>query len=190
MEVRLLDANRYGDLTSSLARQQNTSCVNLGEKLNMKISRRKFLEAGTLFTAAAGISLVTPNIIKGQTEKSLLSFKTKRSYEYPNDLLFNLTKSNFERLMKTQFVFFSPAIGAAGLTLVQVEDLARHKEGVEPNGGEGFSLLFRSKQADLAQGTYQVTHRSLGAFQLFIVPARSNRSASQYYEAIINRLHY
>jgi hypothetical protein len=190
MDVRLQPPTVNGDLKSSYAQQQNTSCI-LGEKSNMKISRRKFLEAGTLLTATAGISLTTPSVIKGQTEKDTSFFKTKRPYENPNDLLSNLTKLDFERQMKTKFVFFSPTLGAAGLTLTQVEDLARNKDGTEPNGDEGFSLLFRSKQANITQDTYQVTHASLGAFQMFIVPVCVSQSSSScYYEAVINRLYY
>jgi len=71
------------------------------------------------------------------------------------------------------------------LTLAEVAD---HRSPSSPAGTEHFSLIFRGPREPLLdQGTHALTHPSLGAFPLFIVPSLRNGDAPTYV-AIFNRL--
>lgn len=49
-----------------------------------------------------------------------------------------------------------------------------------------FCLMFRGPvDASLPQGTYELTHETLGPFQLFLMPRQPDQNGS-YYEVIIN----
>jgi hypothetical protein len=53
---------------------------------------------------------------------------------------------------------------------------------------EQFSVVFRGPaNLPLAQGTYQVEHDTLGAFQLFITPIVGSGPTQMFYEACFNR---
>lgn len=54
---------------------------------------------------------------------------------------------------------------------------------------ESFTAELRSPGGgSLAQGTYELEHDELGAFELFLVPV-APRGASARYEAVFNRAH-
>ena len=74
--------------------------------------------------------------------------------------------------------------GVAGLTLVEVTDLAR-PEAPGPRRSP-FSLVFRGPMKPvLAQRTYALEHASLGRLEIFIVPIGPDASGMRY-EAIFN----
>ncbi|PYP82661.1 MAG: hypothetical protein DMF61_25700 [Blastocatellia bacterium AA13] len=68
------------------------------------------------------------------------------------------------------------------LELVSLEDTS-----FAPNH-EQFSLEFRGPaEAVLPQSIYQMEHETIGAFSIFLVPIRRDKSGV-YYEAVFNRM--
>ena len=85
---------------------------------------------------------------------------------------------------------FVPHVGSAfrvvrpGLSPLRVR-LLESKQLQGP--GKSFSLLFHGKlRAQVQQGIYRIEHRSLGAFDLFLVPV-GRGVRGQDLEAVINR---
>jgi len=149
----------------------------------MKITRRKFLlHTGVAVLTAAIVSPVQ-NIL-GQTLQPDKLFPIPP--ESTDDPLNYLRREHFESVVNTYFQFQLDEGRNFRLQLLAVDNLtlgANEKQGF---AGQSFSLLFEgSKKSRIAQGTYQVSHDTLGQFRLFIVPVglRGNR-----YEAIINRI--
>ena len=118
------------------------------------------------------------------------SLKTSEVFQLPpestNDALNYLRREHFEAVVNTTFQF-QPVEGRAfRLQLLSVEDSSRSANEKQGLKGESFSLLFESaKRTQISQGTFQISHDTLGNFSLLIVPVglRGNR-----YEAIINRI--
>lgn len=139
----------------------------------MAISRRKFINAGTLVALAAAIPLkATAKILNGVG--SLGAAPTL------SDRVSYLDMNMFSSCLQTDFYLNRGAAGAATVKLTEVHDWR-----TDNSGKECFSLMFRgSETTRLAQDTYQVEHGALGKFEMLLVPVgkRSGR-----YEAVFNR---
>lgn len=158
----------------------------------MTLSRRKFMKAGIMVAAFAGIplkTLVAPGqqLGGGQPSGELYPIPV----EAQNDLLNYYTSSTFKPYINSLFQIRLTNNDAKYITLVEVKDNcpAPAQNGVTTLG-DCYSLLFLSmRNQSSKQNTYIVKHPSLGEFSLFIVPVgkRIARTNQQYYEAVINR---
>jgi hypothetical protein len=142
----------------------------------MTISRRKFVTTGLL---SAAVAISVPSVFSQ-------SFKERDGNpgEAPpaqTDPLENYSKASFVSYLNSIFQI-QTARGIVEVMLANVEDMPAGK------GGECFSLLFRGGRAAMKQDTYVVVHPALGTFELFLVPAGSDRNGAQEYLATINRL--
>jgi hypothetical protein len=88
-----------------------------------------------------------------------------------------LTAADFEPHVRDEFQIASPTGKiAVSLKLVEVHRLGR---AVRPDGA--FSLLFLSPPGPIyPQGTYPLTHATLGTLDLFLVPLGPNDSGNRY----------
>ena len=153
----------------------------------MSISRRKFLHAGTLFVVSAGVPL---KILAGEA----LNAATSKANSIPRggsgaNGIASFNSEVFSRHLNTKF----------SLKHEQAESIVRlievnHWPGTAnrlaaKDGRECFSLVFAgSNNQALRQNTYEVTHDSLGKFDLLVVPMRKGKQGL-YYEALFNRLY-
>jgi hypothetical protein len=94
-----------------------------------------------------------------------------------------LTRSLFADNLNTTFQIMdkaSPTVVEA--RLVEVD------EGRSSETHEQFSLLFAGpSEPQLAQGTYEIRHGTIGEFELFLVPIAADANHTSY-EAVFNRL--
>lgn len=138
----------------------------------MATSRRKFLKTGSIVALCAAF----PVSIRARSRtlgRNLLPFIGANTPA--------LDMAAFSNCLQTKFALTANG-STAVVRLVSVRDLRSPKtrQGVE----ECFSLLFSDATgSSLPQATYRIKHRTLGEFQLLVVPVGAN-----YYEAVINRL--
>lgn len=128
----------------------------------MATSRRTFLKVSTLAT----LLTVTPL-------RSVMA--------QVGDPLANYSKATFKSYLNSIFALATSG-GVVELRLIQIRDMPA------PTGGECFTLLLRGGAQAYGQGTYTVSHASLGTFQLFLVPVGADKFGAQGYLATINRL--
>src|SRR5581483_158763 len=143
----------------------------------MSTSRRKFLRTGLLATMCAAIPLKS---ILGQSWKD----RDGNPGETPvtqSDVLGNYSKATFTSYLNSIFQF-QTSFGIVDVTLARIDDMP------SPKGGECFTLLFRGGSRELPQGTYTVTHASLGNFALLLVPAGADQNGAHGYVATVNRI--
>jgi hypothetical protein len=94
----------------------------------------------------------------------------------------NLTKEAFQENLNTEF---RVQIEPSGIVAVELVELL---EGVLNSRQEQFSLTFRGPlETPFAQGTHNLEHDKMGAFDLFLVPIARNPDG-MVYEAVFNRL--
>lgn len=159
----------------------------------MNIPRRKFIKAGVVAAACAGLPVTLgPGSALGQ-EGSDAGRQEGGYFQVPpevqNDPMSYYTRETFAPYVKTGFLI---QIGRAWkyMTLIEVKNLcpSTAKEPVQ-NLGECFSLTFLAPRGQkIEQKTYNIRHGALGRFSLFLVPVgRRTRTSPEYYEAIINR---
>ncbi|NDD28438.1 MAG: hypothetical protein EB084_09265 [Proteobacteria bacterium] len=93
-----------------------------------------------------------------------------------------LTLETFQQNLNTTFRAYLKDADAIDLTLVGARHIKRDSL------QDIFSVAFRGP-ADraLEQGTYQLDHTRMGAFQIFVVPYK-NDQGFVFYEATFNRL--
>lgn len=147
------------------------------------ISRRRFIKIGTLATIG-GYSMGLPGELFGKTLKAgglhsippeslanpALKFKSQHFAPFVNTN-FRLDHANLQR--------------AATFRLIEVKDF-RSKLISGRITNNQFSLFFKSENTEQIGGNiYDISHRSLGEFSLFIAPVTAE---PHYYEAIINRV--
>jgi hypothetical protein len=159
----------------------------------MVMSRRKFLQAGSVVALVAGFPLKAAFTATGQqtsaaeppssSNKEVAGAATKAK---TNSLTF-MTKATFDPLLNTAFVIQSRRTRPVEVTLVQV-----NSTGPTPDqhvaGKECFALVFRGQQR-LPQDVYSIQHPALGKFDLLIVPVgKDKKGKNLFYEAVINRL--
>jgi hypothetical protein len=98
-----------------------------------------------------------------------------------------LVRSAFADLIGTTFVVTDAAGGELPLQLADVTDLPW--SGAAPLHEDQFLATFTGPAGRaVEQGTYQVRHRRLGTFPLFIVPTRPDADGTRRYEAVFNRI--
>jgi hypothetical protein len=150
----------------------------------MPVSRRTFLVAGQTLLAALALPL---KFFGAAT----LEFGSANSAN-----LASWTKGTFDPLVSSSFAVHSGARTTAWFTLLSVEDM-NSKTPIEtapiafgrkalrtPQPAiDTFALRFHGTGEALQQGTYELEHRSLGRFSLFVVP-----SGATTYTAIISHV--
>ncbi|HEY0376978.1 MAG TPA: hypothetical protein VGC87_08480 [Pyrinomonadaceae bacterium] len=157
----------------------------------MKIPRRRFIQAGIVAAACAGVPLT---IGPASAQKQQDGGRQQGGYfqvpaEVQNDPASYYNMATFLPYVKTGFLIL---IGRTWryMTLVEVKNLSPKTGGVPAgNLDECFSLTFlASRGQKIEQKTYSLRHAALGKFSLFLVPiGRRTRTTPEYYEAIINR---
>jgi hypothetical protein len=146
----------------------------------MSISRRKFLQAGSIAAIAAGIPL------KVLARESLSANSKLFPGLASSRLSSSMDSELFSRYLNTQFTL-RRGQAEAKFTLVEVHHWAARGSKKSPDGRECFSLIFENAGNErLPQDTYTATHSALGEFPLFVVPAGKTQKK---YEALFNRLH-
>ena len=97
-----------------------------------------------------------------------------------------LTQTRFAALLGTTFKVGLTRGHAASIRLAEVRPIM--PVGVPMVSGEGFSLHFSGSDSQrFGQDTYQMTHPTLGKFEVFLVPV-GPAGVDQQYEAVFNRL--
>ncbi|HEY3412543.1 MAG TPA: hypothetical protein VGM51_05710 [Armatimonadota bacterium] len=160
-----------------------------GESRQTVTDRRAFLRrAGGLMAAGLGAyatglprALAAVTMAKPASSANVVTIPQQRRAN-----LETLSLDAFARHLNTHFSF-QTGDGVVETVLVEAKDLL--------GGGPGhevirdcFSVLFRgSLSRPLPQGMYPTRHRTLGAFDLFIVPVRAD-ARYLYYEAVFNHL--
>jgi hypothetical protein len=155
----------------------------------MVISRRKFLQAGTVIALAAGVPLKTAIVVPGKRSSAPQSSAPSGTATAPpatkSDTLAYFSKASFAAYLNSAFVIKSKRSRAVEVKLVEVNDA-----GPVPDrqlaGKECFSLVFLGRQM-LRQDVYTIEHAALGKFDLLLVPIGKDKKGS-YFEALINRL--
>ena len=111
-------------------------------------NRRDFLSyAGIAPAAAAGVATAAPS----------------RTAEAGT-----LRRATFAPLVGEMFMFQQSAFASVGLRLAAVAAVGRGASRASSEGA--FSLRFAAPSGDISQGSYRVTHPSLGVFVLFVAP--------------------
>lgn len=159
----------------------------------MVISRRKFLQAGTVIALAAGFPLKSALTASGQrtsavaappsTAKGVVGASTETS---ARPVVF-LSKATFTPHVNTAFVIQTRRTRPVEVKLVQVNSTGPVPDRQVP-GKECFALVFSGQQR-LSQDVYTIQHPALGKFDLLLVPiGKEKKGKGQLYEAVINRL--
>ena len=157
----------------------------------MKIPRRKFIKAGIIAAACAGIPLTLGPATaqdQGGGEKRGGYFPIPAEVQddptsyYTMATFVPYVNSGFRLLVGRQWKY---------MKLMQVKNLCPAAAANAPVNdlGECFSLTFRAARGQkIRQQTYSIRHAALGTFSLFLVPVdRRTRTSAEYYEAVINR---
>jgi hypothetical protein len=146
----------------------------------MATSRRNFLKTGTMWALFAGVPGIVANVAKG---------KPTRVSPRPYNGQIQLTRSTFAPFVNTTFRVQTGPLSVVALTLVSAADL----KAASPNpslmaGTESFSLLFVGprRSSRLMDGIYNIDHRALGRFSLFMAPV--GKPQQRHYEAIVTRM--
>jgi hypothetical protein len=139
----------------------------------MATSRRKFLKTGSIVAlcAAFPLSVKARSLTVGRILFPFIDTNTRPA----------LDMTAFSNCLQTNFALTANE-STAVVRLVGVRDLRSAK--TRRGGKECFSLFFSGAAgSSLPQATYRINHRTLGEFQLLVVPVGTNS-----YEAVINRL--
>jgi hypothetical protein len=156
----------------------------------MNIPRRKFIQAGIVAAACAGVPLtIGPASAQKQGDGSQRGGYFQVPAEVQDDPTSYYNMATFAPYVNTGFLIL---IGRAWrhMKLVEVKNL-RPQTSVAPanNLDESFSLTFIAGRGQkIEQKVYSIRHAALGKFSLFLVPVgRRTRTSPEYYEAVINR---
>ncbi len=157
-------------------------------------TRRGFLRTGTMAAFSAGFWLGGDAIAFGQEPTRIAAASRPRQSET------KLTRSLFSPYL-TQFFLVTTNGESVDLQLQEIADLKNvssmrlvlHRQDSPALKAkfqeESFSLLFGSSSESLLhQGTWKVSHPTLGTMELFLVPVSRPNGAWHYYEAVFNRL--
>lgn len=157
----------------------------------MTISRRKFMKAGMMVAACAGIPL--KSYLANSQEVAVKRSKTPALKALPQktDMLGYYNQSTFAPYVNTEFRVRLNASKVRSIKLVEVKDYmnASSQGAMSGSGEERFSLFFTSPaDKSFPQNTYEVEHPALGKFLLFLVPVGMHTEGGrQYFEAAFNR---
>ena len=159
----------------------------------MNISRRKFMKAGIMVAACAGIPLQAQftNSQEAGSRRSTTPPAIEALPEIETDVLSYYNRSTFAPHVNTEFRVRLNSSKVRRIKLVEVRDYmdasAQQRTMVGTNE-ECFSLFFTAPSGKtFPQNTYEVEHAALGKFMLFIVPVGMRTSGDQYFEAAFNR---
>jgi hypothetical protein len=143
----------------------------------MVLSRRKLFAMGSALVAASSTAIQGS---QGDAGKSSTA---------------SLTRANFEAVVNSSFEIQTASGDRNFLVLASVDDFNNSEPVSEANFAvrpsrrttptprtEAFALNFYGTGPKLLQNTYTVTHATLGAFDLFLVPSGNS------YVALFNRL--
>jgi len=146
----------------------------------MAVSRRHFLEVGSLF--AASVAVATNGAAQVVRRGGAGSDSSRRGGGVN---LLTMTQDTFKPLIGSVFLVRTQSSTLVPVVLTSVKELPA--TGTQPVT-DAFTLSFRSLPvgSPLAQGTYTFRHTALGSFPLFIVP--SGPGAPRSYSAVFNRL--
>src|SRR5260370_27613840 len=157
----------------------STSAEKFKEK-QMSITRRKFLQAGTLVALSAAIPL---RVIGQQPRKVNDGNPIDQS-----DSLSSYNRAAFTSYLNSIFRLYT-GYSTTDVALVEGKDLMP-RAATTQTGAECFSLLSRAGSVARPQNTYKIEHPSLGTFPLFLVPGKPDDNGAQSFVAIMNRLSY
>ncbi len=163
------------------------------------VSRRGFLRTvGGAAVAAVGASMIgmptlaeaagagVPDSVAAErlaAEATAIRAHRMNALRRRRSMLDKLTREVFAGHLNTKFRAKSGSSGVVDLILISATDRNTRKV----PGVDTFSIIFRGAHArPLEQGTYRFTHRSIGAFDLFIVPVGKD-DKGLLYEAVFNR---
>ena len=151
----------------------------------MVVSRRSFLKKGSLLLLATGIYSGSAGRIFAYDA----DFTNEGPVQDDDPAPFNYAKATFLPHVSTVFrIFYSDASKILTTTLVEISDIGPVPDRPEP-GRECFALKFRGTEKLARQDTYRIEHAVLGRFELFLVPAGTNKQGTYFYcQAVINRL--
>jgi hypothetical protein len=156
------------------------------------ISRRKFLQVGSVVALAAGFPLKNIITATGQQTTSAAPPSAANagvvgsSPEAQKRPAVFLSKATFTPYLNTAFVLQSRRTKAVEVKLIEVSSAGPIPDRQAP-GKECFALVFRGQQR-LSQDVYTIQHPALGKFDLLVVPVGKKDKKGLYYEAVINRL--
>ena len=128
----------------------------------MKFTRRDFVKFSGM-TAAAAIFL----------PKSVFASNG-------GDLLMRQTAQSFKDLIGSEFYIWNEGVSTSAI-LKSVEDFPHKSE-----KGECFSMVFETRFRQTKQATYNMFHRQIGNFELFMTEGSGGKRASLV--ATINRI--
>jgi uncharacterized protein DUF6916 len=143
----------------------------------VSVSRRKFLEMGSLL-AATGVAMP----LEAATKHLNADFGMSDQSQVV--ALNYFTVDSLQQYVGTNFTVQDTAKTSVTFSLAAVKTLSQRSMGPAI---DGFTMQFRNKSTRfLPQGTYTFVHHNLGTFKLFIVPAGKSKSSA--YFAVINHL--
>ena len=145
----------------------------------MKFSRRHFIKLGG---AAAGI-LGFGSFAFGQ-KKSF--FADELSAQMLADPLFGYGAEEFKKYLDTGFSLMTEGATITAVLAAVKSSEVRRNQNFRNRRAECFTLSF-NLPSDAPQATYKVFHPNLGSFDLFLVPGKSDESASLLH-AVVNRI--
>ena len=152
----------------------------------MTVSRRQFLSTGTLVSLSAVLPMQGIISVFAQEPDIGQPGRFKVPPEIQPDE--RLTEENFSRYLYSEFRFATAPFTAVSLQLVNVK---RWEASDTPQAQEikldSFSVLFKGpRKTALESKIYQVTHDSMGTFELFISPV-NERKKQRIYQAVFTR---
>jgi hypothetical protein len=154
--------------------------VIFGHPFRCTGTRRKFLQAGSAFAAAAALA-------------PLRTLGESTPFVMPDKSLNELSYALLAAQLHTTFRVHAAPGRAVNLELVEASLApagARTTGQASPRGVdyERFSLVFCGARTErLEQKIHRFEHGKIGYFELFIVPIISRDSSRVYYEAVFNR---
>jgi hypothetical protein len=153
----------------------------------MNYSRRKFMKAGALAAACAGLPL------KSALAQSWSKVTPGSPLPASIQQLGYYSKSAFTPYVNTKFRVYLGPSNTRGLRLIEVSDYPTSLAQVEATANsieaECFSLLFTIPPGKpFSQDTYMIEHEALGTFYMFLVSVNAHsKKSTDYYEAVIYR---
>src|SRR5436305_715768 len=164
----------------------------------MNYSRRKFMKAGLLAAACAGLPLKSALGQKAIGSSEAFPFlnaglnTTSSSLPTSIEQLSYYNESAFTPYVNTRFRVRLSSSNTRSLLLTEVNDyltsLAQVDATANSTGTECFSLIFRIPPGKpFTQDTYLIEHGALGTFYMFLVPVSGHSKNPDYYEAVIYR---
>jgi len=158
----------------------------------MDLSRRSFLGVGTRMGLGALFTGSLVSVAFGQSSSQKLGSGIGAAIpkEALTTTLATITEEMFIKNVGTRFMLSLKGVQLFSLTLIEVNDMnPAYVKGKPGNGKECFSLVFQGpRNYPLLQDSYTMNHKSLGVFDLFIVPGDLSSRTGIRYGADINRI--